>query len=259
MNWLKTPNTDSELHDLMRSGGQKLIYTIGGIYFIGHVIATLAFPQIFIPGIWGISLYMLILVILTLLIIQNRYVLSQALWLGGLAGAIVLAFFVFKQPGILFLLITLPLMAVVTLGIPGAAVAILFIIGIIDTMILTITGIPSAYAGVILFGGASLAIFGWSLSSNLFDALEAASYHYSEARRLLGETQYNQAEIRRILKDRNQVNYQLERMNEMLKFSRAQAEEARENRNRFMLAVSHELRSPLNFIIGFQRPNGQCA
>ncbi len=97
----------------------------------------------------------------------------------------------------------------------------------------------------------SLAIFGWSLSSNLFDALEAASYHYSEARRLLGETQYNQAEISRILKDRNQVNYQLERMNEMLKFSRTQAEEARENRNRFMLAVSHELRSPLNFIIGF--------
>jgi CheY-like chemotaxis protein len=40
-------------------------------------------------------------------------------------------------------------------------------------------------------------------------------------------------------------------MNDMLKFSRAQADEARENRNRFMLAVSHELRSPLNFIIGF--------
>ena len=78
-----------------------------------------------------------------------------------------------------------------------------------------------------------------------------ASHHYNEARRLLGETQNHQAEIGRMLKDRNQVNYQLERMNEMLKFSRAQAEEARENRNRFMLAVSHELRSPLNFIIGF--------
>ena len=54
-----------------------------------------------------------------------------------------------------------------------------------------------------------------------------------------------------MLKDRNQVNYQLERMNEMLNFARNQAEEARESRNRFMLAVSHELRSPLNFIIGF--------
>lgn len=49
----------------------------------------------------------------------------------------------------------------------------------------------------------------------------------------------------------NHANYQLERLNEMLAFARAQAEEAREARNHFVLAVSHELRSPLNFIIGF--------
>ena len=250
MNWLNTPNTDSELHGLLRSAGQKLIYTIGGLYFIGHVIATLAFPQIFTPGIWGISFYMLILVVLSLLLIQRRYFLSQIFWLCGLAGAIVLAFFVFKQTEIIFLLIALPLMAVVTLGISGAVVAVLCVLTITDIMILTV-GIPTAYAGIILFGSTAIAIFGWSLSSNLLDALEAASYHYGEARRLLGETQNHQAEIGLILKDRNQVNYQLERMNEMLKFSRAQADEARENRNRFMLAVSHELRSPLNFIIGF--------
>lgn len=250
MNWLNTPNTDSELHSLMRSAGQKLIYTIGGLYLVGHVIATLAFPKIFTPGIWGISFYMLILVVLSLLLMQRRYFLSQVLWLCGLAGAIVLAFFIFKQAEIIFLLIALPLMTVVTLGIPGAAIAILLVVAIADIMILT-AGIPTSYAGGILFGSTSIAIFGWSLSSNLLDALEAASYHYSEARRLLGETQNHQAEIGRILEDRNQVNYQLERMNEMLKFSRAQADEARENRNRFMLAVSHELRSPLNFIIGF--------
>ena len=250
MNWLNTPDTDSELRDLMRSSGQKLIYTIGGLYVVGHVIATLVFPWIFVPGIWGISLYMLVLVVLSLLLIQHRYTLSQVFWLCGLAGAIVLAFFVFKQAEVIFLLIALPLMAVVTLGIPGAAIAVLSVLGITDILILTV-GIPSAYAGVVLFGSTAITIFGWSLSSNLLDALEAASYHYSEARRLLAETQKHQVEIARILKDRNQVNYQLERMNEMLKFSRAQAEEARENRNRFMLAVSHELRSPLNFIIGF--------
>jgi len=183
-------------------------------------------------------------------LIQRRYILSQIFWLAGLAGAILLAFFIFKQAEVIFLLIAIPLMAVVTLGVPGAAAAVLSVLGITDILILSV-GIPSAYAGVVLFGSVVFAIFGWSLSSNLLDALEAASYHYSEARRLLAETQKHQEEIGRILKDRNQVNYQLERMNEMLKFSRAQAEEARENRNRFMLAVSHELRSPLNFIIGF--------
>ena len=251
MNWLKIPEIDSDLRELMSSAGQKLIYTVGALYLLGHVIATLAFPWIFVPGIWGVSIYMLALVISSLLLLRHRFYLSQVLWLVGLAGAIVLAFFVFKQPAVLFLFVILPLMAVVTLGIPGAVVTLLFVLAITDVFILTIEGIPSTYAGVVLFGGGAFAVFGWSLSSNLLDALEAASYHYGEARRLLGESQAHQVEIGRILKDRNQVNYQLERMNEMLKFSRAQAEEARENRNRFMLAVSHELRSPLNFIIGF--------
>ena len=249
MNWY-APGSDSELHELVRSAGQKMIITIAGLYFAGHVIATLALPQVFVPGIWGLSVYMLILVVLSLLLIQRRYLFAQVLWLCGLAGAIVLAFFIFKQNQIVFALIALPLMAVVTLGVPGAAVAVIMVLAVTDALILTVS-LPSNSAGVVFFGSVALTLFGWSLSSNLVETLEAASYHYSEARRLLGETQDNQAEIGRILKSRNQANYQLERLNEMLKFSRAQADEARENRNRFMLAVSHELRSPLNFIIGF--------
>ncbi len=193
---------------------------------------------------------MLILVISSLLLMQRRYLLSQVVWLCGLAGAIVLAFFIFKQFEILALLIILPLLAVVTLGVPSAAASILVVV-VIAGILFRSADSPAIYTAGIFLGCIFTTIFGWGLSSNLLDALDAASYHYTEARRFLGETQNHQAEIGRMLKDRNQVNYQLERMNEMLKFSRAQAEEARENRNRFMLAVSHELRSPLNFIIGF--------
>ena len=250
MNWMNIPNTDSELHDLVRSAGRKLIFTIAGLYLIGHVIATLGFPQIFVPGIWGLSLFMLALVVSSLVLMQRRYLLSQVIWLGGLAGAIVLAFFIFGRYEILILLMVLPLLAVVTLGIPSAAAACLVVV-VIAGILFRYSDSPALFTVGIFLGCIFTTIFGWGLSSNLLDALEAASYHYSEARRLLGETQSHQAEIGRMLKDRNQVNYQLERMNEMLKFSRAQAEEARENRNRFMLAVSHELRSPLNFIIGF--------
>jgi len=250
MNWMNIPNTDSELHDLIRSSGQKLIVTIAGLYLIGHVIATLGFPQIFIPGIWGLSLYMLVLVVSSLVLMQRRYLLSQVVWLCGLIGAIVLAFFIFGQYEILDLLIVLPLLAVVTLGVPSAGASILVVV-VIASILFRFADSPILFTAGIFLGSIFTTIFGWGLSSNLLDALEAASYHYNEARRLLGETQNHQAEIGRMLKDRNQVNYQLERMNEMLKFSRAQAEEARENRNRFMLAVSHELRSPLNFIIGF--------
>ena len=250
MNWMNLPNSDSELHDLVRSSGQKLIYTIGGLYLFGHVIATLGFPNIFVPRTWVLSLYMLILAIVSLILMRRRYILSQVIWLGGLAGAIVLAFFIFRNIDILILLVALPLLAVVTLGIPSAVVTILAVVVIAGSLFRTI-GSPANFTIGLLLGSIFSTIFGWGLSSNLLDSLDAASYHYNQARLLLGETQNNQAEISRILKDRNQVNYQLERMNEMLKFSRARAEEAHENRNRFMLAVSHELRSPLNFIIGF--------
>ena len=54
-----------------------------------------------------------------------------------------------------------------------------------------------------------------------------------------------------LLKDVNNANYQLDRLNSMLTEARTQADKAREERDRFALAVSHELRSPLNFIIGF--------
>jgi signal transduction histidine kinase/CheY-like chemotaxis protein len=250
MDWFNIPNTDSEYHDLIRSSGEKLIYTVAGLYLIAHIIATLGFPQIFVPRIWGLSLYMLFLVVIVLVLIRRRYLISQVVWLGGLAGAIVLSYFIFMHYEILAFLIMLPLLTVVTMGIPSAAVTTLVVV-VIAGILFGSSDAPAMFTVGIFLGCLFTTTFGWGLSSNLLEALEVASHHYNEARRLLGETQNHQAEIGRMLKDRNQVNYQLERMNEMLKFSRAQAEEARENRNRFMLAVSHELRSPLNFIIGF--------
>ena len=250
MDWLNIPNTDSELHDLIRSSGEKLIYTVAGLYLIARIIATLGFPQIFVPRIWGLSLYMLFLVVTVLVLIRRRYFLSQVVWLCGLAGAIVLAYFIFLHYEILAFLILLPLLAVVSMGLPSAAVTTLGVV-VIAGILFGSSDAPVMFTVGIFLGSLFTTTFGWGLSSNLLEALEVASHHYNEARRLLGKTQNHQAEIGRMLKDRNQVNYQLERMNEMLKFSRAQAEEARENRNRFMLAVSHELRSPLNFIIGF--------
>ncbi|MFH1523910.1 MAG: HAMP domain-containing sensor histidine kinase, partial [Chloroflexota bacterium] len=250
MNWLKIPNSDSELNDLMRSTGRKLIYTVAGLYLAGHIIATLGLSEIFSPGIWILSTCMLLLVLLCLRLIEHRYFLSQLLWLGGLASVIVLAFFIYSQDEVVLLLMVLPLIAVVTLGIPGAVISVIFVMVVANILLYT-ANLPSIYGGEILLGSIAIAIFGWGLSSNLLNALDAASFHYHEARRFLAETQNHRAEISRMLKDRNQVNYQLERLNEMLTFARAQAEEARENRNRFMLAVSHELRSPLNFIIGF--------
>jgi signal transduction histidine kinase/CheY-like chemotaxis protein len=251
MRWIQNlTRKDSELQDLMRSTARNLVFTIAGMYLVWHMIATLGFPQIYSPSLWSVSVLMLALVLITLRLIERRYLLSQVIWMCGLAGAILLAYSIYAWPEILLLFICLPLIAVVTTGLPGTALTILGTELILNSTARNF-GLPAGYELAILMGSIFIAVFGWGVSSNLINALDAASYHYGEARRLLEETRTHRAEISRMLKDRNQVNYQLERMNEMLTFARAQAEDARENRNRFMLAVSHELRSPLNFIIGF--------
>jgi signal transduction histidine kinase/CheY-like chemotaxis protein len=94
-------------------------------------------------------------------------------------------------------------------------------------------------------------VLGWGILNNLISSIEAASYHYKEALHNLNEAREHRAEISVLLKDVNAANYQLENLNHMLIYARAQADEAREERDRFAMAVSHELRSPLNFIIGF--------
>lgn len=251
MPWLQSiSGEDSDFADLVKSTARNLIFTLGGLYLCWHIIATLGFPQIFNPSIWIISVFMLGLVWFSLYLLERNYLLSQTVWLLGLSVGILIAFYLYHQPATLFLFMLLPLIAVVTLGVVGMFVADLGIVFIV-LMLPRFFPVPEGYTLALIIGGIFISLFGWALSSNLIEALDSAYYHYTEARRLLEETREHRAELSRVLKEMNHANYQLERLNEMLAFARAQAEEAREARNHFVLAVSHELRSPLNFIIGF--------
>lgn len=251
MPWLQNPPQDhSAFAELTLSTARSLIYTVGGLYLVWHVIATLGFPQTFNPSLWVISTSMLALVLLSSHLLERRYLLSQVFWLTGLGAAVLGAFFLYDRPEILFLLMILPLISIVTLGVAGLIFTDLALV-ITASLLSRFFDLPPGYGLAVAMGSIFISVFGWALSGNLVDALDSASYHYYETRRLLEETRSHRAEIGRMLKEMNHANYQLERLNEMLAFARSQAEEAREARNRFMLAVSHELRSPLNFIIGF--------
>lgn len=88
-------------------------------------------------------------------------------------------------------------------------------------------------------------------ANNLSLALAWAYHSTQDALKRLADAQEHRAKLYRAMKDLDEAYVRLERANHMLVLARAEAEEAREARNRFILAVSHELRAPLNFIIGF--------
>ncbi len=222
--------------DLLRSTARNLVYTLAALYALFHIVATLGWSRQFTPSIWGLTFGMALLTTATVWLLPRGYLRSQALWM------------VYGQPEITFLWLLLPLMGPFTLGMRGTlgiAVLLWILTGLVGGQL------PPGYAATLKVVSLFAVALGWGLSGNLLSALDSASYHYHQARKLLEETRQHRAQISRMLKEQHQANYQLERLNQMLASARQRAEEARSERDRFILAVSHELRSPLNFILGF--------
>jgi signal transduction histidine kinase/CheY-like chemotaxis protein len=240
-------------HALLLSISTKVLATTAGTYLVFHILATVFWPEYFSPRLYLISGLMLVTVAATYSLLNRFYLLGQIVWFLGLGITIMVAFAMFQKGEILLLFAFLPIMAEVMMGIRPA---------ILLTILITVFSIlwqvtfrkpyfpPNMGTAVIFLCAASTAL-GWGILDNLISSIEAASFHYNEAIKNLNDAREHRAQISVLLKDVNSANYQLENLNRMLIYARAQADEAREERDRFAMAVSHELRSPLNFIIGF--------
>lgn len=237
-----------ETLDLFRATARNSLYTLIGLYALLHISLTLWGAADLAARVWTLTFAFIFVHALALWLLPRAYALSQLAWLGGLAALILLAVHLFGRAEIYFLLAALPLMAVFVLGV---RLAVVLLLALAALMVWLPATLPSHYEMALLFATLGAFALGWGLSSNWLSAIESASYHYQQARKLLEETRQHRAQISRMLKEQHQANYQLQRLNEMLLAARAQAEEARDDRDRFILAVSHELRSPLNFILGF--------
>ncbi len=244
---------ETQDYELMRSTSQKIIATVSVTYLVLHFILTLGWPQTYSPKLWICTLVMALTTILSFSLLKKHFLLAQIAWFGGLLLVLYSAFHYFQQPEIVFLLIFFPMMAEVMLGLKQA----LFLEGMILILVVFweripfLMPLPESYYFPLGLLSAAATILGWSLSHNLISAIETSGYHYREALVNLEEARQHRAEISSLLNEVNKANYQLDRLNTMLSYARARAEEAREERSRFAMAVSHELRSPLNFIIGF--------
>lgn len=244
---------ETQDYELMRSTSQKIIATVSLTYLFFHFAATLGWPHIFSPSLWTCTLVMAFTTIAAVSLLEKHFLLAQIGWFSGLTIVVYTAFSFYQRPEIIFLLVFLPMMAEVMVGLKPAIFleALILIFAGTWTRISFLAPLPPGYnlsLGLLSIATTSL---GWSLSNNLISAIESSGFHYHEALKRLEEARQHQAKISSLLNEVNKANYQLDRLNTMLSYARAKAEEAREERTRFAMAVSHELRSPLNFIIGF--------
>ena len=244
---------ETEDPELLQTIAKRVILTTLSVEIAWHIIATLFWTGIFSPSMYAITTLMILISVAALLLQRKFFLLAQVIWYLGLSALISMAFHFYQKPEILFLFIFLPIMAEVLVGIK---ITFLLDLGI-SFLIFSwnrlgfLPIMPGNYITVIILSLIVATALGWGISYNLVLSIEMASHHYREARERLNEAREQRAEISVLLKDVNNANYQLDRLNTMLTEARSQADKAREERDRFALAVSHELRSPLNFIIGF--------
>ena len=76
---------------------------------------------------------------------------------------------------------------------------------------------------------------------------------WERAQDALADAQDRRAEIYRVARALEEATYRIERMNSELLMARHEAEEARAHKAWFVATVSHELRGPLNLILGYSR------
>ncbi len=238
---------------LLLSISAKVLGTTAGTYLVFHILATVFWPAYFSPRLYIISGLMLVTVLSAYFLLNRFYLLGQVVWFAGLGITIMVAFTIFGKGEILLLFAFLPIMAEVMMGIRPAVLLTLLIsaFSLIWQATYSEPYFPPNMGTTMIFLCMASTVLGWGILDNLVSSIEAASFHYNEAIKNLNDAREHRAQISVLLKDVNSANYQLENLNRMLIYARAQADEAREERDRFAMAVSHELRSPLNFIIGF--------
>lgn len=97
------------------------------------------------------------------------------------------------------------------------------------------------------------ALVAWLGARPLRTSVQVALAGWTRARDAVREVRARRAELYRVMRALEEATARIERMNEELLAQSREAEAARAQKARFVATVSHELRGPLNLILGFSR------
>jgi signal transduction histidine kinase/CheY-like chemotaxis protein len=241
--------------DMLISNSRSLIWTIflfsvGVLFFLGLSWGEFVSSELlFLIG-W------ICLVSFTALRLLEFFPrLAAIIWLSGLWIFLCLAISAFHLPSLNTFFVILPFLSIAMMGLqaglPYAAVNLLILFTLAQSRI-----IPALSEGVdattfLASGLAGLA--GWAAFRNNSSFTRWAFYYAEKSRQVVDETRAHQLELEQTREDLLKANQELSRLSKRMQALQQVAEEARQAKAEFVANVSHELRAPLNLIIGYSQ------
>ena len=244
------PALAADTDELLRSTLRTLILAVGILCVGWYVLANITTVNALVLEVSIVLLSVALPAALALRLLAGRLLVAAVFWLAGLAGTIVLAFFLFGQPEIALLFALLPLLSTAIVGWPAGLVAEGLVAGL---MVWLVRGglLPPTYLPILTLGGAVAGVLGWGVTHALLTVAQWSLGGFERARRETQTARDQRLELRQTQDDLIQANRELARLSDRLRALNRVAEGARRAKEEFVANVSHELRTPLNMIIGF--------
>jgi signal transduction histidine kinase/CheY-like chemotaxis protein len=231
--------------ELFESSSRSLIVAVTAVYMGWHLFDVG-------KETWLITALFLPLAAAAYFLVRRHFFVAQFVWLATLLATITLTLTIYQIPGIAFLYALLPIIAMLALGWPAALAAEMIVALLLAWLVRSelITGIQ---AYLVLLGGLLLGITGWTSTRTLFTLLQWSLTSWEEAQKSARAAQEHRAGLLELNIQLDRANHQLDRANAALLAAWRVADEAERFKAEFVTNVSHEMRTPLNLIIGFSQ------
>jgi signal transduction histidine kinase/CheY-like chemotaxis protein len=239
--------------DLSRSITRTTVSLLTGGYLVWAYLVGAIQPGEYLGTVMLISLPVLLTVALTWYLLEPHLFLAQVIYLAGMLISIMLALYLLQRPQVALMLALLPMLAVITIGLPAAILSDLLVILVMSVAAHypTIFPLTPIERMAVMLGGTLTGLVSAISVVTMYSLVRRSYLESRSARGQMEESRQQRMELIQTQQDLLQANRELARLSERLKVMTQVAEEARRVKEEFVANVSHELRTPLNMIIGF--------